>query len=78
MLLCFRLQEHSKSNPVVNNTAAATLRQLIVHMFEKVTLEDDQLAVDIKEGKVKPAQSKVMLPCARDAYLLFQVGLISL
>ncbi|KAF8982915.1 hypothetical protein BGZ46_000388 [Entomortierella lignicola] len=41
LLLCFRLQD---SRVVfVNNTAAATLRQLVIYIFEKVGDEDQRL-----------------------------------
>lgn len=39
-MICFRLQD--SKIVVVNNTAAATLRQLVIFVFDKVAKEDDQ------------------------------------
>lgn len=39
-MICFRLQDSKVV--VVNNTAAATLRQLVIYVFDKVTEEDKQ------------------------------------
>ncbi|CAG8707742.1 6919_t:CDS:2, partial [Racocetra fulgida] len=39
LLICFRIQD-SKA-VVVSNTAAATLRQLVINIFEKILLEDE-------------------------------------
>ncbi|GJJ78482.1 hypothetical protein EMPS_10841 [Entomortierella parvispora] len=82
LLLCFRLQD---SRVVfVNNTAAATLRQLVIYIFEKVGDEDQKLQVpentvqDTKEEEEDDGLSSEMdrgnhlAPCAKDAYLLFQ------
>ncbi|KAF9358527.1 hypothetical protein BGX26_001534 [Mortierella sp. AD094] len=82
LLLCFRLQD---SRVVfVNNTAAATLRQLVIYIFEKVGDEDQRLR---ESGKKAPVSDKDEIqeiqapeqgneeqlgPCALDAYLLFQ------
>lgn len=44
LLICFRLQDSKVV--VVNNTAAATLRQLVIHVFDKVTKEDAIIAKD--------------------------------
>ncbi|KAG0371102.1 hypothetical protein BGZ54_000046 [Gamsiella multidivaricata] len=82
LLLCFRLQD---SRVVfVNNTAAATLRQLVIYIFEKVG--DEDLAKQ-EQGKTSQWQEKEeatdapaseqeneeqLGPCALDAYLLFQ------
>lgn len=54
---------------VVNNTAAATLRQLVIHVFEKVLVEDEQLA---KSPAKQNASISSLSPCAKDAYMLFQ------
>ncbi|ORX44495.1 hypothetical protein BCR36DRAFT_359600 [Piromyces finnis] len=45
LLICFKLQNLKNSN--VNNTAAATLRQLVICLFDKVIMEMDAAA----EGK---------------------------
>ncbi|KAI9277773.1 hypothetical protein BY458DRAFT_504032 [Sporodiniella umbellata] len=72
LLVCFRLQD-SKAI-VVNNTAAATLRQLVIFVFDKVAKEDTQ---DMSESQVCEVEihsgEKIKLhPCAKDAYYLFQ------
>lgn len=40
LLICFRLQD--SKIVVVNNTAAATLRQLVIFVFDKVIKEDNE------------------------------------
>ncbi|RIA83990.1 hypothetical protein C1645_880206 [Glomus cerebriforme] len=76
LLVCFKLQE--SKIVVVNNTAAATLRQLVINIFEKVQEEDN---INDKDGSIKPTSTVVSVhgegvialrPCARDAYYLFQ------
>lgn len=76
LLICFRLQD-SKAL-AVNNTAAATLRQLVINIFEKVQEEDE---INDKNGSIQPTSTVVSIkgkgniplrPCARDAYHLFQ------
>ncbi|KAJ3225645.1 hypothetical protein HK099_006478 [Clydaea vesicula] len=62
LYLCFRLQD--SKNPIVQNTAAATIRQLVIHVFEKVVLEN------LKDGN-PDEKSDHLSPCAKDAYLLF-------
>ncbi|KAF9434872.1 hypothetical protein BGZ76_007272, partial [Entomortierella beljakovae] len=80
LLLCFRLQD---SRVVfVNNTAAATLRQLVIYIFEKVGDEDQRLQESGKKSSVEDEIKPVLTseqgyeeqlgPCALDAYLLFQ------
>ncbi|KAF9917169.1 hypothetical protein BX616_001738 [Lobosporangium transversale] len=78
LLLCFRLQD---SRVVfVNNTAAATLRQLVIYIFEKVGDEDLKKHESGKEAQGIEAPTTVLEqeseeqlgPCASDAYLLFQ------
>ncbi|CAM0141230.1 unnamed protein product [Umbelopsis sp. WA50703] len=77
LLICFRLQDSKVV--VVNNTAAATLRQLVIHVFDKVTKEDDIIAKDpehhglqLKKINISPEESIKLYPCAADAYYLFQ------
>lgn len=41
--ICFILQ--TTKNGIVNNTAAATLQQLVMTVFEKVTIEDSKFDV---------------------------------
>ncbi|KAF9934507.1 hypothetical protein FBU30_001648 [Linnemannia zychae] len=68
----------------VNNTAAATLRQLVIYIFEKVGDEDiakQKSANESQEAKTSESQDQLdssqdneeqLGPCALDAYLLFQ------
>ncbi|CAO3644476.1 unnamed protein product [Cunninghamella echinulata] len=73
LLICFRLQDSKVI--VVNNTAAATLRQLVIYVFDKVTEEDkQQLSSDDANHSIRLAdESTIKLhPCAKDAYYLFQ------
>ncbi|KAF9581340.1 hypothetical protein BGW38_001685 [Lunasporangiospora selenospora] len=82
LLLCFRLQD---SRVVfVNNTAAATLRQLVIYIFDKVgeediRLEESRKASSAQSGDAERPSSEIstevdghMEPCAFDAYQLFQ------
>ncbi|RCI02023.1 hypothetical protein CU098_003406, partial [Rhizopus stolonifer] len=72
LLVCFRLQD-SKAM-VVNNTAAATLRQLVIFVFDKVTKEDTQDldASQACEIEINSGEKVSLYPCAKDAYYLFQ------
>jgi hypothetical protein len=59
----------------VNNTAAATLRQLVIFVFDKVAKEDTQkLAPSDANHQIEISTGeKINLhPCAKDAYYLFQ------
>ncbi|KAF7724885.1 hypothetical protein EC973_000598 [Apophysomyces ossiformis] len=73
LLICFRLQD--SKIVVVNNTAAATLRQLVIFVFDKVAKED---ALALKEADAKhevelsTGETIKLHPCAKDAYYLFQ------
>lgn len=71
-MVCFRLQD-SKAM-VVNNTAAATLRQLVIFVFDKVTKEDTQDldASQACEIEINSGEKVSLYPCAKDAYYLFQ------
>ncbi|KAG0202741.1 hypothetical protein BGX28_004846 [Mortierella sp. GBA30] len=84
LLLCFRLQD---SRVVfVNNTAAATLRQLVIYIFEKVSDEDSSKQRPESDSEIQGKQTshpelkenteenteEQLRPCALDAYLLFQ------
>jgi len=83
LLLCFRLQDSRVS--VVSSTAAATLRQAVMTIFEKVAAEDAVLD-GIKDGGEDAAAaaplaaltvslpdseqgSVTLFPCSKDAYL---------
>ncbi|KAG0164957.1 hypothetical protein DFQ30_009163 [Apophysomyces sp. BC1015] len=73
LLICFRLQD--SKIVVVNNTAAATLRQLVIFVFDKVAKED---SLGLREADAKheielsTGESIKLHPCAKDAYYLFQ------
>ncbi|RUS25364.1 guanine nucleotide exchange factor in Golgi transport N-terminal-domain-containing protein, partial [Jimgerdemannia flammicorona] len=81
LLICFRLQD--SKIVVVNNTAAATLRQLVIFTFDKVAKEDNAAAAlpPEKDGQHPLGATPVgmanettvyLRPCAKDAYYLFQ------
>ncbi|KAG9054789.1 hypothetical protein FS842_004111 [Serendipita sp. 407] len=71
LLLCFRLQESRIA--VVSSTAAATLRQLVMFIFEKVVIDtapapaEELQSVRLPDGTV--AQLK---PSELDAYCVFE------
>lgn len=62
-VLCFRL--HFSRDATTAAVAAATLRQIVVAIFERVVTEDE---LREREG----AEAAPRAPCAGDAYLLFQ------
>ncbi|CDO76858.1 hypothetical protein BN946_scf185033.g55 [Trametes cinnabarina] len=73
LLLCFRLQESRIA--VVSSTAAATLRQLVMFVVDKVVDEDrrDELTKDDKIEVVLPNGATTKLgPSAHDAYAVFE------
>ncbi|EUC64796.1 MON2 peripheral membrane protein, putative, partial [Rhizoctonia solani AG-3 Rhs1AP] len=78
LLLCFRLQDSRIA--VVSSTAAATLRQLVMFIFDKVVVEQGQRSpTDIPEDQppTKLAQfpdgsSAHLAPSAHDAFAIFQ------
>lgn len=80
LLLCFKLQESRIA--VVSSTAAATLRQLVMFVFDKMVLED-RLADEAQS--TEPDGSEVMTliplpdgttmllgPSTRDAFSVFE------
>ncbi|KAI9159566.1 Endocytosis and vacuole integrity protein [Blastocladiella emersonii ATCC 22665] len=76
--ICFRLA--AVKDGLVSNTAAATLRQLVIFLFDKVPLEDgleESITSDLGRVKLAPSSIDSLRPCARDAYLVF-VDLCSL
>ena len=83
LVLCFRL--HFTKDSTTINTAAATVRQLVSMVFERVMTEDEVASQEPLEpmsvealkagGKHAP---RSLRPCAGDAYLLFQVQLLKL
>ncbi|XP_022784455.1 protein MON2 homolog [Stylophora pistillata] len=75
MVLCFKL--YFIKDATICTTAAATVRQMVSVIFERVITEDKQgLAsqnVEETTGSVRHKNCPVSLyPCGRDAYLLFQ------
>ena len=73
LLLCFRLQESRIA--VVSSTAAATLRQLVMFVVDKVVDEDrrDELTSSDKIEAVLPNGATTKLgPSAHDAYAVFE------
>ncbi|KAI0233332.1 Endocytosis and vacuole integrity protein [Massospora cicadina] len=76
LLICFKLQESRVA--VVNNTAAATLRQLVIIIFDnKIHMDPaDHLGLDLvtPDGMELDVQTLVsnLSPDAKDAYFLFQ------
>ncbi|KAG8863454.1 hypothetical protein FRB96_008194 [Tulasnella sp. 330] len=75
LLLCFRLQESRIA--VVSSTAAATLRQLVMFVFDKVVEADNKYGsgvivseasnTELPNGSVVPLH-----PSAKDAFFVFQ------
>ncbi|XP_075525556.1 mon2 homolog, regulator of endosome-to-Golgi trafficking isoform X1 [Dermacentor variabilis] len=78
IVLCFRL--HFTKNSTTNNTASATVRQLVSAVFERVQAEDAAMADVVKTEEVNLEELKTgsrcppksLQPCAADAFLLFQ------
>ncbi|PHH73715.1 hypothetical protein CDD80_3618 [Ophiocordyceps camponoti-rufipedis] len=68
--VCFSLQ--SSKNAIVNNTAAATLQQLVVSVFDKVVAEDKDASDAPVVGEAPSAAGPVELrTAALDAYRIF-------
>ncbi|XP_031571220.1 protein MON2 homolog isoform X2 [Actinia tenebrosa] len=74
MALCFRL--YFVKDSTVSGTAAATVRQMVSVVFDRVVTEDSNPKDDEKPDDVSNTRHKncpvSLHPCARDAYLLFQ------
>jgi len=76
LLLCFKLQESRIA--VVSSTAAATLRQLVMFVVDKMVLEDrvaetEELPSSQLSDVVLPdGTSKKLGPSAKDAYSVFE------
>lgn len=73
LLLCFKLQDSRIA--VVSSTAAATLRQLVMFIFEKMVNEDRQESNDtseLSEATLPDGSTKVLGPCAKDAFAVFE------
>ncbi|ELU04807.1 hypothetical protein CAPTEDRAFT_201502 [Capitella teleta] len=77
LVLCFRL--HFTKDSTTINTAAATVRQLVTMVFERVMTEDkvesqqelEPTSLEVLKNGSKQAP-KSLRPCAGDAFLLFQ------
>uniref|UniRef100_A0A182JBS9 Protein MON2 homolog n=1 Tax=Anopheles atroparvus TaxID=41427 RepID=A0A182JBS9_ANOAO len=80
LVLCFRL--HFTKDSTTINTAGATVRQLVSLVFERVVAEEaeadanqdaERREVNLEELKLATGVApKGLLPCAADAFLLFQ------
>ncbi|KAF7329520.1 Protein MON2 [Mycena kentingensis (nom. inval.)] len=70
LLLCFRLQESKIA--VVSSTAAATLRQLVMFVFDKMVDEDRRDDADTYEMRLPNGTTKSLGPSARDAFSVFE------
>ncbi|KAG1875783.1 hypothetical protein F4604DRAFT_1903720 [Suillus subluteus] len=73
LLLCFKLQDSRIA--VVSSTAAATLRQLVMFIFGKMVNEDRQESngtPDLSEAALPDGSTKVLGPCAKDAFSVFE------
>ncbi|XP_073534473.1 protein MON2 homolog isoform X1 [Phyllobates terribilis] len=75
IVLCFRL--HFTKDNITNNTAAATVRQVVTVVFERMVAEDERHK-DVVEppvpvtGNSNRRSVSTLKPCAKDAYMLFQ------
>ncbi|EMD41098.1 hypothetical protein CERSUDRAFT_111675 [Gelatoporia subvermispora B] len=73
LLLCFKLQESRIA--VVSSTAAATLRQLVMFIFDKVVDEDrraDLEAGSLIEVTLPNGSTKSLGPSAQDTFAVFE------
>ncbi|KAH9475059.1 Protein MON2-like protein [Psilocybe cubensis] len=76
LLLCFKLQESRIA--VVSSTAAATLRQLVMFVVDKMVLEDRQEeseeipSADLSEVQLPDGTTKLLGPSAKDAFSVFE------
>ncbi|KAG6810738.1 hypothetical protein H0H92_010542 [Tricholoma furcatifolium] len=73
LLLCFKLQESKIA--VVSSTAAATLRQLVMFVVDKMVAEDGDGEIDtskMTEVKLPDGTTKQLGPSAMDAFSVFE------
>lgn len=73
LLLCFKLQDSRIA--VVSSTAAATLRQLVMFIFEKMVNEDRQESngtPELSEAALPDGSTKTLGPSAKDAFSVFE------
>ncbi|XP_041444584.1 protein MON2 homolog isoform X2 [Xenopus laevis] len=75
IVLCFRL--HFTKDNITNNTAAATVRQVVTVVFERMVAEDERHKDAVEQlvpvtGNSNRRSVSTLKPCAKDAYMLFQ------
>lgn len=76
LLLCFKLQESRIA--VVSSTAAATLRQLVMFVVDKVVLEDqinesnDIPSLKLAEVQLPNGSTTKLGPSAKDTFSVFE------
>ncbi|KAF8639344.1 hypothetical protein AX17_001563 [Amanita inopinata Kibby_2008] len=73
LLLCFKLQESKIA--VVSSTAAATLRQLVMFVVDKMVIEDRRDNIHEQEQtevRLPDGTTKLLGPSARDAYSVLE------
>ncbi|XP_041965197.1 protein MON2 homolog isoform X2 [Alosa sapidissima] len=75
IVLCFRL--HFTKDNITNNTAAATVRQVVTVVFERMVAEDECFKGMADEpppvqGNSNRRSVSTLRPSAKDAYMLFQ------
>ncbi|KAF8345051.1 hypothetical protein F5887DRAFT_1282803 [Amanita rubescens] len=73
LLLCFKLQESKIA--VVSSTAAATLRQLVMFVVDRMVIEDKQDDVrveDLTEVTLPDETKKKLGPSSKDAYSVLE------
>lgn len=67
LLLCFKL--HESKIAVVSSTAAATLRQLVMFVVDKMQTETEGADIQVK---LPDGTTQAMSPASRDAYSVFE------
>uniref|UniRef100_A0A7N8XF68 Protein MON2 homolog n=1 Tax=Mastacembelus armatus TaxID=205130 RepID=A0A7N8XF68_9TELE len=75
IVLCFRL--HFTKDNITNNTAAATVRQVVTVVFERMVAEDERFKGIVEHpppvhGNTNRRSVSTLRPSAKDAYMLFQ------
>uniref|UniRef100_A0A8C9WAG8 Protein MON2 homolog n=1 Tax=Scleropages formosus TaxID=113540 RepID=A0A8C9WAG8_SCLFO len=72
IVLCFRL--HFTKDNITNNTAAATVRQVVTVVFERMVAEDERVEDQppLVQGNSNRRSISTLRPSAKDAYMLFQ------
>uniref|UniRef100_A0A4W4GQV5 Protein MON2 homolog n=1 Tax=Electrophorus electricus TaxID=8005 RepID=A0A4W4GQV5_ELEEL len=75
IVLCFRL--HFTKDNITNNTAAATVRQVVTVVFERMVAEDERFKGMAEQppaiqGNSNRRSVSTLRPSAKDAYMLFQ------